>query len=321
MESIAPESIIVRLIADKPVRKTPYQVKGVFMKQFPNESIVPYLDGSFRTKYLYPRVQVKILNEQIYIIGLKEGVSPVLSLIESIETFNFGNITIRIEKYDIEENNNQFITTEKLLRYKFITPWVALNKNTSGKYRFVTDQEKPLFLNKLLGQNLLFLSKELGSDIKSKIYIKIGVDNLIPEKIDENGWGAFIGEFKTNYLLPSYIGLGNGITRGYGTLFSLNNPKSLIIDGSKENVDEYSEEDLKEEEEGLSFVTISDIPIINKRKKPKNRKGKKKKRNTHNNRQHKHKNFKEKNHQLNNNDVDDESRFNSAEYHQKQHDL
>ena len=115
--------------------------------------------------------------------------------------------------------------------------------------------------------------------------------------------------------------MGNGITRGYGTLFSLNNPKSLIIDGSKENVDEYSEEDLKEEEEGLSFVTISDIPIINKRKKPKNRKGKKKKRNTHNNRQHKHKNFKEKNHQLNNNDVDDESRFNSAEYHQKQHDL
>ena len=43
MESFTPESIVVRLIADKPVRKTPYQVKGVFMKQFSDEKIViPY---------------------------------------------------------------------------------------------------------------------------------------------------------------------------------------------------------------------------------------------------------------------------------------
>ena len=324
MESITPESIVVRLIADKPVRKTPYQVKGVFMKQFSDEKIVPYLDGKFRNKYLYPRVQVKILNEQIYIIGLKEGVDPVLSLVDSVKSFNFGNITINIEQYDVEENINQFIPTEKLLRYKFITPWVALNKSTAGKYRFLTDQEKPLFLNRLLGLNLLFLSKELGLDIKSKIYTKICIDNLIPEKIDENGWAAFIGEFKTNFIIPSYIGLGNGITRGYGTLFSLNNSKSLIIEGSKENVDEYIQEDINEEEE-LSFVTIDDAPIINKRKKSKkqkkrysqNKKGGKGK----SNRLHKNRNRPEKNHQTNTNDLDDDSRFNSSEYHQKQHDL
>ena len=44
------------------------------MKQFPGEKIVPFLDGKLRNKYLYPRVQVKILNEKIYIIGIKEGV-------------------------------------------------------------------------------------------------------------------------------------------------------------------------------------------------------------------------------------------------------
>ena len=30
------------------------------------------------------------------------------------------------------------------------------------------------------------------------------------------------------FILPNYIGLGNGITRGYGTLFSLNNSLSSI---------------------------------------------------------------------------------------------
>ena len=59
------KSVVVRVVTDKPVRKTPYQVKGVFMRQFPDQSIIPMLNGSFRDKFLYPRVQVKILNEQI----------------------------------------------------------------------------------------------------------------------------------------------------------------------------------------------------------------------------------------------------------------
>ena len=40
MEIIVSESITARLVTDKPIRKTPYQVKGVFMKQFPDEKIV-----------------------------------------------------------------------------------------------------------------------------------------------------------------------------------------------------------------------------------------------------------------------------------------
>ena len=324
MESHLSESVVICLTADKPVRKTPYQVKGVFMKQFSDEKIVPFLNGKLRNKYLYPRVQVKILNEQIYIVGIKEGVNPVQSLIDNIRSFNFGNITINIEKYDIEENKDQFTTTEKLLRYKFITPWIALNKSTGGKYRFLTDQEKPLFLNQLLGKNLLFIAKELGLDIKNKIFTKVSINNLIPEKIDENGWGAFTGEFKTNFLLPSYIGLGNGITRGFGTLFSLNNPNGLIPETSEEKTEEYIEEEINEEDENITFVTIEDVPVINKRKKQK-------KRHTHHKKIKKNKNKRlikniqsiEKNNSNNSNtkDTDDDSRFNSEKYHQKQHDL
>ena len=319
-----PESIAIRLIADKPVRKTPYQVKGVFMKQFSEQEIVPFLDGKLRNKYLYPRVQVKILNEQIYIIGIKEGVEPVMSLIDNVNSFNFGNITINIDKYDIEENIHQFKVTEKLFRYKFITPWIALNRSTGGKYRFLSDQEKPLFLNKLLGQNLLFIAKEIGEEIKTKIYTKVIVDNNVPEKIDDNGWGAFAGEFKTNFILPSYTGLGNGITRGYGTLFSLNNPNTLIKENSKEKTDDYFEEEINEEDELMTFVTIDDVPIINRRKKHKKRNNNfKRKRKNKNNKLSKNKYGKQKNQPQTKeySDVDDDTRFNSEEYHKKQHDL
>ena len=323
MEYSAAESVVVRLITDKPVRKTPYQVKGVFMRQFSKEKIVPFLDGTLRDTYLYPRVQVKILNEQIYIIGIKEGVEPVLSLIDNVTSFNFGDITINIEKFDIEENKDQLNTTKNLLKYKFITPWVALNKSIGGKYRFLTDQEKPLFLNKLLGQNILFIAKEFGLDIKTKIFTKVNINNLSPDKIDENGWGAFTGEFRTNFILPSYIGLGNGITRGFGTLFSLNNPDSLITEGSKDKIEDYAEEEINEKDEAITFVTKDDFPVINKRKKQKKRySNHKKKKKVKHHRLNKNVNdVKSNRNNDNTKKIDDDSRFNSEEYHQKQHDF
>ena len=324
ISSSIPESVTIRLIADKPVRKTPYQVKGVFMNQFSEEKIVPFLDGKLRNKYLYPRVQVKILNEKIYIIGIKEGVEPVISLIDNVKSFNFGNITINIDKYETEENVDQFKVTEKLLRYKFITPWIALNKSTGGKYRFLSNHEKPLFLNKLLGQNLLFIAKELGQEIKKKIYTKVVVDNIIPEKIDDNGWGAFTGEFKTNFILPNYTGMGNGMTRGYGTLYSLNNPNFLIEETYEEKIDDYLKEEIAEEDELMTFVTIDDVPIMNKRKKHKKRSNKyRRKRKNKSNNVSKIKYVEKKNRSQNkiDKDIDDETRFNSEEYHKKQHDL
>jgi len=138
METNISESISARLVSDKPIKKTPYQIKGVFMKQFSDEKIVPFLDGKLRSKYLYPRVQVKILNEQIYIVGINEGVDPVLSLIDNLDFFNFGDITIKIEKIDIEQNKDPVLLVDKLLRYKFVTPWVALNAGSTKIQRHRT---------------------------------------------------------------------------------------------------------------------------------------------------------------------------------------
>ena len=321
MGTIISESVSARLVSDKPIKKTPYQVKGVFMKQFSDEKIVPFLDGKLRSKYLYPRVQVKILKEQIYIVGINEGVNPVLSLVDNLELFNFGDITVKIEKIDIEQNKDPVSLVDKLLRYKFITPWVALNAGSNKKFRGIKEDNKILFLNKLLGQNLLFLSKELGLDIESKIYTKVKVESMDPHNHEENGWRSFNGEFRTNFMLPNFIGFGNGITRGFGSIFSLNHPNNLEFQNSLKEVEDYTIEKINEEDNAISYVTINDAPVINNRKKKKRFKSKKKgfsKNNRPQKNRYKGKNNNVKKQEI---DIDDESRFNSEEYHQKQHDL
>lgn len=212
------KTIVARLITDKPVKKTAYQVKGVFMKQYPNSSAIPMLDGRYRDKFLYPRVQVKILNEQIYLVGIKDGADPVLEMTKELELLNFGNITFKILDKDIEESIDQFKHVDQLLRYRFVSPWIALSKNTQNRYKFLKNKDRMAFLNRLLGQNIVFLAREMGVELKEKVYTKLRLDSLFPKPVYENNWGSFSGEFQTNFILPNYIGMGNGITRGYGAI-------------------------------------------------------------------------------------------------------
>ncbi|MFL3014285.1 MAG: CRISPR-associated endonuclease Cas6 [Candidatus Neomarinimicrobiota bacterium] len=273
------KSVVVRVITNKPVRKTPYQVKGVFMRQFPDEDIIPMLNGTYRDRYLYPRVQVKILNEQIHLIGINEGFDPVVSLHGKLESLDFGNITFDIEDCDIQSIDNQFTPSEKLLHYRFITPWVALNHMTGGKYKFLTNQEKPSYLNKLLGQNIIFLAREVGITLDQDILTKVKVSSLFPEPVDDDKWGAFMGEFKTNFVLPSYIGIGNGITRGFGTIYGMFSSNTITFD--KGNLDEDDMEEI-DETEGVDSISASDVPEPKRKRHPKRKKKKFNSKNKHN---------------------------------------
>ena len=185
---------------------------------------------TYREKFLYPRVQVKILNEQIYVVGIKEGAEPIRMMTKELTTLNFGNITFEIADVDIEETENRFQHVDQLLRYRFVSPWVALGNTTQNRYKFLKNNDRTAFLNKLLGQNIVFLGREMEIDLNDKVYTKIKLTSLLPKPVDEDNWGAFSGEFQTNFVLPDYIGIGNGITRGYGAIHSLYNPEDFTFE-------------------------------------------------------------------------------------------
>ena len=276
MSSKYPEvqTITVRLLTDKPVRKTPYQVKGVLMRQFPDEEIVPMLNGSYRKQFLYPRVQVKILNEQIYIVGIGDGVKPINSITSKMDLLDFGNITFQILDSEIEEHEDRFQPISKLIRYRFATPWVALNQTTGHRYRFLNNVDRVNFLNKLLGQNIVFMAREMGMELEENIFTKVTLSSLFPTPVDENNWGAFDGEFRANFLLPNYLGIGNGITRGYGTVFGLFNPEIFSFnEGDLQELKDQTDKDQTDKDDTVKGVkTESDLQEIDVNKVPRPKK-------------------------------------------------
>ena len=332
------KSVVVRVITNKPVRKTPYQVKGVFMRQFSKEPIIPFLDGSYRNRFLYPRVQVKILNEQIYLVGINEGVDPIINICKNLTALNFGNITFEVQDCEIDNISEQFIPCDSFVCYSFITPWIALNHMTNGKYQSLTNEEKPSYLNKLIGQNIIFLASEVGINLKQEILVKLKPLSLTPDPVDEHRWGAFSGAFKTNFSLPSFIGIGNGITRGFGTIYKGFGYK-VAKNGDGEDLNENPFENI----DGMNDVdriSITDVPIPKKKRfkrrnkkqlKTRNKKFAKKKKNknyentTRNKSQNR--NSGPKYHNLENDnkkiekdvDYNDDQRFNTEKHHKQQH--
>ena len=281
-------SIISRFKTDKPVRKTSYQVKGVLMKEFPDESLIPFINGKYRNEFLYPRIQVKILNEEIYLVGIKEGVEPIELIMENIELLNFGNITFKIEDIESEKIELDLGCTDKAIHYNFLSPWIALNRVNLKRYKGFSEKkskDRTDFLRRLLSQNIAFIGKEFGLSLESRIFVDLSLESLEPKFLDDGKAGSFSGSFNSNFVLPNYIGVGNGITKGFGVLLSNANESSLI-ENSEKNIEPI--QDLPKDWED-DAIDPNDIPRSKRNKRPKEKKS------------------------------DNEPNFNTAEYHSKTH--
>ena len=287
-DSYSIKSIISRFKTDKPVRKTSYQVKGVLMKEFPDESLIPFINGKYRNEFLYPRIQVKILNEQIYLVGIKEGVEPIELIMENMELLNFGNITFKIEDIESEKIELDLGCTDKAIHYNFLSPWIALNRVNLKRYKGCSEKnpkKQTDFLRRLLSQNIAFIGKEFGLSLESRIFVDLSLESLEPKLLDDGKAGSFNGSFNSNFVLPNYIGVGNGITKGFGVLLSNANESSLI-ENSEKNIEPI--QDLPKDWEA-NAIDPNDIPRSKRNKRPKEKKS------------------------------DNEPNFNTAEYHSKTH--
>jgi hypothetical protein len=220
-DNITP-AVCIRFHTNPIVEVTPYQLKGTLIRDFANHSIVPFINGEYRDEYRYPRVQVKVLRNQLSLFGIGEGYNPVVSLAESLKTFNVDDITFEVQDKEILESELVVdAPADHFLRYKFITPWVALNRRSLAHYKSLLPRERLTYLNRMLVQNLLFIAREMGDDPIFNVSARVKLQSLSPRIVELQGSGSFKGYFTSNMILPDYLGLGNGITKGLGTIVQL----------------------------------------------------------------------------------------------------
>ena len=211
----------VKLATQFPIRHQAYHLRGFFGRTFPEFSLLHNhkADGSRIQKY--PLVQYKILGNKAYIIGINEGAKLLPILPENIHIITLGSTRYPITHREIVSNTQFIGVTRYPIYYQFITPWLALNPKNYRKYDSTYDwKEKKRLLNSILVGNCLSLAKGLGIFVPFKLFSHTHLD-LVPVNFKNTQLKGFSGRFKINFQLPDLIGIGKGVSRGFGTILPI----------------------------------------------------------------------------------------------------
>lgn len=209
--------VVAVLNTDKPVKEDASKLRGYMGNRFPDEILLHHhMEG--KLLYTYPRVQYKIIEGTPLIVGVMEGAKVVKKITDDIEEIVMDKNVYKVRGIQINQINDDFKKTRKNIKYKFITPWLALNQDNYERYRSINDwKERKKMLNNILVGNIFSICKSFGYEVIGKLYShSLLHHNIVKYKaIPHTG---FTGEFKINFFLPDYIGIGKGVSHGFGTI-------------------------------------------------------------------------------------------------------
>lgn len=176
--------------------------------------------GNSGFRYSYPLIQYKSIKGHAAIVCLDEGTDAIGSFFsnERHEVL-LGDRAITLDIEDIIVNRIDLSESAEP-QYFQIRNWLPLNQQNYSAYQGLEGVvEKCNFLERKLIGNILSFAKGLD------IHLDFNVDIQIL-KLDEKESTLFKGvmmetfdvEFRANINLPEYIGLGKGISIGFGLI-------------------------------------------------------------------------------------------------------
>ena len=167
--------------------------------------------------YRYHKVQYKVIRNKPIIIGIEEGVNVVTNIGINEDTFQIGDNVLSSYENKISIKKEEFGCAEDYIKYEFLTPWIALNQNNISKYKNSNSITQEEILKKILIGNIISISKSLGYTVNEQLRCWI---NLEEKRATMKGIShvVFKGSFKVNFYIPSYLGIGKSVSKGFGTI-------------------------------------------------------------------------------------------------------
>jgi hypothetical protein len=103
--------------------------------------------------------------------------------------------------------------------------WLPFNQDNYNEFQLIEDVKgKAEFLEKILTGNILSFAKGIGIHFGRNVICHItSMEEIGVMKYKNINFAAFDIMFKTNVSLPNYIGLGRGVSHGFGTIVRIGN--------------------------------------------------------------------------------------------------
>lgn len=176
-------------------------------------------------RYSYPLIQYKCLGGYAAVQAIETAIPQAGSLLlDNCEPFKLklGRRIAEVSVTDVLRQTFDLELSEEMSDYE-ISRWLPLNQENYRQYMSIDSlAERYFFLERLLVGNILSFAKGIGIFVEGEIALSItelistqtcrfkGIDML-----------SFSVRFKTNIILPEFVGLGKGVSLGFGVINSV----------------------------------------------------------------------------------------------------
>jgi len=166
----------------------------------------------------YPALQCKQVKHDLMVIGICQGAGFIRQMTEEKTEIVPGENCCTIVSRDPGIREEEFGTSGRLHEYEFLTPWLALNQQYAKKfYDLKGKPARDAFMQKILTAHLNTLAKSLDYIPEEPVTCTAHI-RFIRERIDRENVIVFLGKFRTNLCIPDYLGMGQSVSQGFGTI-------------------------------------------------------------------------------------------------------
>lgn len=197
-----------------------HKFRGFVGNTFKEHDLIHNHDEKGNPLYRYPLIQFKLIDKTPAIIAITDhAVSIFAEIFMKLDKIIIEDNLIPIFEKELKIEEVEFGYSDEIFMYEFASPWIGLNQENFRKYNDTGNDEKNQTLKKIMTGNILSMAKYLDCWLSENQ--KIQIDHKLKEvKVNLKGKSmtGFSGIFKTNFLLPDYLGIGKSVSRGFGVV-------------------------------------------------------------------------------------------------------
>lgn len=182
---------------------------GVLHHHLPNGKLI----------YKYPQLQIKKIKNKAVIVGFGDAFPVMTDIFTKINYLDLHYRKIELNEKSISVKEELMGLTNDFIRYRFASPWMALNQENARKYMGLNPYEREMMLNRILWGNLRTLAHAFEYWIPDQESVKVnGHFKKGRTVFKDNNMITFTGDFVCNFYIPGLFGLGKQVARGFGTV-------------------------------------------------------------------------------------------------------
>jgi hypothetical protein len=220
------ETLTLTLASTRPITESAVQLRGFFATKFTEYELLHQHVDAGKLIYRYPKIQYKIIGGTPTVIGINEGAEVLKEIYDQYNQIRLGDHTYEIVERGVVLQKADFGISDKILSYRFVTPWLALNQKNYGQYTKSDRVEQRDQLRRTLTGNMLSMAKGLDYVVASQIRLDIGRTRHKSCTVKGVDMLGIMCEFMANFSIPDYLGLGKSVSRGLGAVVGLRDAKA-----------------------------------------------------------------------------------------------